>query len=284
MSRKATLTLVHPTIPHYLAGVTVEVKEITPEFAKELLDRLQTDKRRNRNFRRSNAEAIQRVMEADLFKFNGESVVIDRDGFPIQGQHRLWACWKSNKPFWTVFVNGVDPDAKVTLDTCAKRKNSDVLTYSNEVRATVLASAINWLWRYRSGASLSNQGSVNAQEMLALLNENPGLRASVEATQPLAGITHHSVAAWCHYEFGLVDATARDSFFESLIDGAGLSKGSPVLALRNRLYSMKRSDLFVRNAHVVVLFIHAWNAMRQGKRVKSLGSGHKLSGAIPVIF
>jgi hypothetical protein len=56
-------------------------------------------------------DKICRLLRAGHWRVNGESVVFDRNGHLVNGQHRLMAVSKTGISIQTVVVRGIDPKA-----------------------------------------------------------------------------------------------------------------------------------------------------------------------------
>lgn len=111
---------------------------ITPKKAKELLEKNTS----NRALNKRHVEFLSKEMKDGKFVFNGNSIVVAKDGTLLDGQHRLHACINSGVSFETVLVSGVKNDAFKTIDTGKTRNASDVLsslgiTYSNSKATSI---------------------------------------------------------------------------------------------------------------------------------------------------
>ncbi|MBF9641231.1 hypothetical protein IAI27_11125, partial [Streptococcus pseudopneumoniae] len=83
----------------------VERRTITSAEAKAMLARSKT---KNRKFKPSLVKQLAADMQLGRWKFNGESVIISKEGDVLDGHHRLTARAESDCPFETIVVTGVD--------------------------------------------------------------------------------------------------------------------------------------------------------------------------------
>lgn len=79
----------------------------------------------NRSVRTLHVEKIVHDILNDKWVYDGCPIVFDTNGTLINGQHRLIACVKANKPIKTCLTFGIEPEAKVTVDTCSHRSITD---------------------------------------------------------------------------------------------------------------------------------------------------------------
>src|SRR5262245_54107702 len=82
------------------------VARITPDLAQELL-------RQNENIRSIKQPVAMKYtadMLLDRWPLTGEPLIFDRDGKLRNGQHRLTACIRSDRPFVTLVVLGVEAE------------------------------------------------------------------------------------------------------------------------------------------------------------------------------
>jgi hypothetical protein len=85
-------------------NINVFVVDINPKLAEILLG----SNDGNRPLKKRVLETYQRDMEAGDFVLTGETIILDKQWFLLNGQHRLNACILSGKPFAAIVVQGVD--------------------------------------------------------------------------------------------------------------------------------------------------------------------------------
>lgn len=86
-------------------GLYVRVVNVTPKRAKAWLG----NNGHHRKVKKATVARYAERIEQGAWLLNGKTIVLDRNGRLIGGQHRLHACVKSGKPFQTLVVWGVDP-------------------------------------------------------------------------------------------------------------------------------------------------------------------------------
>ena len=106
--------------------MVVEVVDITPEYAKELLN-LNTD---NRTLRDKRVKMYADDMINGDWKLNGESIVIGNDGVVKNAQHRLEAIVKSGVTLEHQIVVRVPKEEANCYDTGLQRTTKDIVHYT----------------------------------------------------------------------------------------------------------------------------------------------------------
>lgn len=121
-------------------GVTIEVVQVTPEMAREIL--LYHNKM-NRKMNLRHVKALLNNMQKGTWRFNGNTVCFDKQDELIDGQHRLKAVELYGKPVPMIFVSKLDHDAIKTIDQEIKpRKFSDLLSMANAKNYNLTAAII----------------------------------------------------------------------------------------------------------------------------------------------
>jgi hypothetical protein len=212
-------------------------------------------------------------MRAGRWKLNGESVIFDSADRLLDGQHRLWACIESQRPFETVVVFGADPEAFTTIDQGRHRSPADHLVVAGvaggDKHTKVLAAAAGAIYRYRHNM-LFNQGRLPPEDIVGLVREEPAIATWVQEAlragvglkgfaAPVAAVTY--IGSCRHQE-------AAQAFMQRWCTGANLELGSPILTLRQRVLSRPPTQLWER----LFLAASVWNAFAQQRPLLKMGS------------
>jgi hypothetical protein len=244
---------------------------ITPEVAQELLNR-QSDLQRKVNA--IHLGRLTNVMANGSWKdLNGDSIKFDKDGFLIDGQHRLLAVINSKKTIKTYVALGLDKDDIYFIDLWHKtRGTSDVFKMKGVDNYCVIASAAASLWRYDNGSFADKVTYPDPEETFKYFMQNQGLIISAKYGETVKKMIGKSLATFLHYTFARINQNQASRFFEDWSTGANLNADSPILQLRNRLMYNKREDVQMKLDPVnqVALVILAWNAIRENKKYTKL--------------
>lgn len=251
---------------------SVEVMDITPEFALDLLKRLHPNQRR---LRKDHVENIARAMMAGAFKWNGETYKLDRDMRVIDGQHRLAAIARSGITHRNALIVTInDEGAIATIDQGRPRTLNDVMRTSGKkdlpsvvvsamliehcnfagwrhmlrdeqirvVEGYTLRDSIMKLYRLRSGRKLANAGSLAAAARVMRGNHDDGLAffTSVFTMNP---IIYGEQAPVVHLLYTWLNSPERSR------RGAGTEEGIQEVAYK---------------------CLRTWNAWRRGERLTLL--------------
>lgn len=262
------------------AGGTVHTVtgKLTPSLARHLLAR-------NPDNRTISADAVEKYARDIVngnWRFNGEPIVIAKDGLLNDGQHRCEAVVLADEAISVVFVFGVDRDSRFTLDQGKMRKAGDYLGMHGHADTLVLAASAGLLWQYRTHGRLSGQMHFRPTkgEVLAVVEKTPRLVEAVAAVPKKGSQTAggRGLLTLCYYLFSekAGDAAAGE-FILALMSGAALSTRSPILYVRNRL--IDSSGRLSINERAELIF-RAWNAHRRGEQPKVLPI---LDGMLPPV-
>lgn len=257
---------------------------ITPETAENWL----RVNKSNRTLRRRASQAQLRDMQAGHWQINGESIKFSRpllkgeiDDLPedyvllLDGQHRLEACVNSRVPFVSLIVSGLEPEARHTMDTGISRTMSDVLKLDGKTNGTVVASVLRRIFMWRNGDyKFTGASRPTHAEMIELYEQDPhGFSRAGEIgywVRTLFPDTAPAVVGTAYYLCNEIDDQQAPWFFARLRDGADLTAGHPVLALRARLQRERADKRHANPQHQLALILRAWNHYRSDTSITRL--------------
>lgn len=259
--------------------ITTEVISVTPEMAKEWLEKYGNPK--NRNVSESVIINYSRIMRKGMWRLNGEALVFEADGMLANGHHRLAATIKAGVAVSFLVVRGVSEDAFATYDCGNRRKAGHVFQMSDIPNANGVASIVSQSIMYR--ASLARKGSYNTyvrpttEECLDEYNLHPSLYSFAERKSALAtGLIKRSTPGMV-FAYAMIDKghskSTVENFAVQLAKGEMLKADDPIYLLRNALIRMKTEKLKgkgVSTNYQKSLFIKAWNAHISKQRLKIL--------------
>ena len=159
----------------------MKVVTVTPQEAALWLN---TKNSNNRPISENAVAKYSQEMKERRWKLNGQSIGFNKAGQLTNGQHRLLACVRSNTPFETVVVYGVENDVFDTIDDCNSRSLADVLHIKGETGSGLLSCGIRFLWIYSRGEIERRdlrKGQIATKPLLeATLDKHPKIRGSVK--------------------------------------------------------------------------------------------------------
>lgn len=241
-----------------------KVVDVTPALAEQWLKR----NTHNRNIRDRVVLAYARDMEAGNWAENGEAIKFAADGTLLDGQHRLNAVTLAGKTVRMLVVTGLANATQETMDAGSKRRTADAFGLRGETNASVLSSITKRVWMWDQGDYRFNGATPTTAEAATTLDRHPDLRRSAE----IAVRTHQSfrclpqsVTGTAHHLFTRIDGNSTVWFFQRLADGAELTTGHPILALRTRAVSEAADRRQTPADRQLAYLIRTWNAVREGR-------------------
>lgn len=264
-----------------LPGLAWEV--VTPAVADDWL----AHNTGNRPLKASRVTYYARLMREGHWRDdNPEPIAFDWDDALRNGQHRLAAVKQSKQSVGFLVCRGIDPALGDVMDTPAVRTAGDRLALSRGVapgRGARYAAAIRGLvaWKdFPDRGPFERQTTARSNaEMVALL---PVFVDRLEEYLPLTSqITHAGVrggdSLWLTIlcRFNDIDPGAAAYFGEHLATGEDLSRGNPILTLRNALLKtavdpVTRPGSGLGRLVTARFAVQAWNAWREGRSLVAL--------------
>ncbi len=257
-------------IPGAPEGVTMRAVMMTPEIAS--LWRLSSEARQ-RTKREVVSNAYARDMAEDRWKFNGETIVKDKLGNLVQGQHRLEGVEKSGRAILLLLVEGVEPDVMDTFDTGLPRYYFDMLKvkgYNNVMGVSSITRAM-WQWD-RGRLMMAIAGGAERPSRTELDTYLAAHDDEIRAAAAYADRLRHrvplpqSVLGTATIILNRISVDAAAEFFNSLAYGAELAETDPILVLRNQLYRYLNSGKLPTVDERRAYLFGAWNDWRAGEK------------------
>jgi hypothetical protein len=247
----------HP-IPETDGPVTV-----TPAMAKSWLDNRNLE--RNRRYSTAIEAKYATEMRAGLWKTTHQGIAFDWDGFLLDGQHRLGAIVRVDKPIRLDIRVGCDPDTFDVLDVGHKRAANQLIQHTH---AKVMSSAARFVGvidgMIRTGDTRGGVYSVRAStaELLAVVEAWPEL--GTFAASAVHCRNKGQVLAAPH--LAVLAQAARTQYADRIpvwLDGLAYGENLPGndsrLHLRERM-ARERRALMTQQHMAYALIVRAWNA------------------------
>jgi hypothetical protein len=239
---------------------------LTPGLAAVLLERNPD----NRNIRQTKVGQYAADMRAGRWSFNGEPIIISREGLINDGQHRLRAMIDANFTAPMLFVFGVERDTRLTVDQGAARTAADFLGMEgveNSAAAAGIARIVIAVERER-GARLYRENEVTTTEVRLRAERDPKIAEAARYAMSVHRYTKSfcppSVIGSAFYMLNEVHPDDATEFMNRVCMGDGLSRNTPAYAVRDALLSLGRST---RGPKLEVIF-RGWVKHRAGEPLK----------------
>ena len=253
-----------------MQAIMTEIVTITPELAREWLQHRNV---KNRHI----SERMLAIYAADMrdgrWQVNGQAIVFDNTGRLVDGHHRLSACAKYNTPFSSLVVRGVKPESVDSMDLGNARTAGHIAEMKG-VREPRLSAAIAKMLllheRGGIGLSINRWDSPSKLEQVAALERYPEIAESLKTCYALRSLLPPSVCGFCYVVCHRHDRIKAGEFFAALASGEGLVKGSPILALRNRLMHAVVADKRLNMSEQIHLVFRAYLLHAEGRRAERI--------------
>jgi hypothetical protein len=157
------------TSEHPEVKITIEV--ITPDVAQRMLK----SNVHNRNMKR--VGYVQDMLDG-AWSLNGSTIVFSNTGLLLDGQNRLMACVRANKPFTTIVVRGIAFAAQESMDIGPSRTLSDMLALRGYPNSSTLAAIAGTLARVDRHGEIEygfyrvHSDTFTRRELLTYVEEN----------------------------------------------------------------------------------------------------------------
>ena len=235
------------------------VVNITPKMAYEWLQK----NVRNRPPAQVVIERYAAAMKSGKWTLTGDPIRFTDAGVLVDGQHRLAACVLSNASFKALVVTGIEPDAFNDLDQGYKRSLGHMFARDRKKNYVILAAAVGFISRYRSGM---NKNALSIGDGYKIL-------ASCRALQRCANEASNFPRSLCPLPKPIIAALMAMSvdrhgekaveFWKQVGTSEGLVAGSPQHTLYRRLREVASDESISRDA-APALAIKAFNAWIAG--------------------
>lgn len=260
----------------------VRLETITPQQAEEYLKHMPL----NRRLRQRHLAVLTEEIRAGRWQVNGETIKFNRDGYLIDGQHRLAAVVKAATAITTYVVRDLHDQMKETIDLGLKRSPEDILGLQGYANPSHMAAAARWIWRYQTGQMENYRVNPSIDILKQVIDMYPTLKESLFYGQYLRQYIPRSLGTALHCLMALSSATITEDLYRGIKEGENLTRASPVYLVRQRLINNLQHKARLPSYEIAAIMIKAFNACKEGKHIQSLrwGSAGKSYEAFPTVL
>tara|TARA_B100001059_G_scaffold236593_1_gene288057 strand:+ start:1093 stop:2001 length:909 start_codon:yes stop_codon:yes gene_type:complete len=245
------------------------VVQFSPELATYVLDNLNVG---NRSKKPKQIKEYADDMTINNWSLTGVPIVFGSHGMLLDGQNRLSACVRANKPFMTHCVFGVDSNSFVHFDVGKKRTNADIFTIMGVPYPRETGLAIRLISAWESGDTDARSIELNHDQMRSTYNEKmdssvlelcikKAKAVNKHTTYPVAHLIALMYLAWKQGHSEKVKC-----FMADLEAGYGKGVRSPVRLLLNTVARMRMDRTQSITSHMYsIMLIRTWNNYLAGK-------------------
>lgn len=246
---------------------------VTPEMARRWLERNMS----NRPISLITVHKYQRDMEAGLWHFTNAGVGFDVQGNLIDGQHRLHAISHLDDSHGIAMnvTRGLPSEARFYIDQGRKRTPGNQLAMAGVKNYNHNAAGAKFFLVWQTGVLFRDNKQaqlITAPQIQEWVMNHTDLidKANVAHKYLLKNDAQPSVARAAFFAFSKIDEHQAALFFAKLSSGAGLEAGNPILALRQRLETDRRTNRRRTSREQLGMIITVWNAWRKGRTLHSV--------------
>lgn len=257
----------------------------------EMAKRWLTRNVKNRPIRQTIVAKYASDMAEGRWLFAADPIRFNVDGDLIDGQHRLTAlteCEGLTLPM--LIVRALPRDTQGVMDQGTKRTPGDQLSQLGIKDSNAIAAAVKVLLIWEQGLLFRDsklQHAISTPHIEQWVADHPddlSFLADV-ITEARRNDAPPSIAHAVAIVFGRIDEVATTEFFRLLARGAG-TEGHPIVTLDKRLQRISKDRIRLPSRDYIALFICAWNAWRDGRRVTQLlrprgGRWHESNFPVP---
>lgn len=248
-------------------SIHTEQAMLTPALANVLIDHNEG----NRPVRLAKLSQYVDDIENGRWEFNGETIIISKEGLMNNGQHRSHAVINTDKAIPVLFVFGVDRDSRKTVDTGAMRGPHDQLSADGFAQPTTMAALARFVlaFEHNDGKGFANLNRISGPDVYeraksdAMVNEAANF--PYKYGNKAKRLAPPSVIGFCYYEFMKVDKEAAQAFLDQVVTGINLNADTAAYITREKL--MDLSGLH-REQKIELLF-RGFAAHRKNKPAKA---------------
>lgn len=259
------------------AKLKAQMTEVDVRWALQKIETAKAEVQ-NRNLSDAHVKFLAREITEGRWQENGQPIILDEDGYLIDGQHRLWAVIECQKPIRCLVVRGVHRETALpTIDLNRRTRSfADVITMQSPIGRKIdqpktIQAAVKWLVRYREKKFFLSLGVVSAGRLQDRLVEEPGIVDSLWAGDSLRGLMPSTgLSVFAHYLFAQRNPEMADEFVEKLATGADLGVRSPILLLRQKIIDYKVKKERRSMEHMGYIVFRAWLHFEAGLPMGSL--------------
>jgi hypothetical protein len=150
--------------------MNTKLETITPEKAARILE-----KNRNRRISVARVKALVDAMLSEQWQMTGQTIQIDKDGYLVDGQHRLTAIVRSNRSQQFLVVRNVDSEAREVTDYVRPRSASDVLKMHGFASPSKMAGISRLLMMVDDGSLAGTPSVIHNMSIKAFAEQNRGM-------------------------------------------------------------------------------------------------------------
>jgi hypothetical protein len=235
--------------------MNTQVVKMTPEKARALIENGDN----NRPLTANHVEMLAHQMKKGFWVLNGQPIILDADGYVLDGQHRLHAVVASGVTVDLLLVEGVPSAAFSTIDNNKTRNPADALACMGVPNYTDVSSLLLFIERYETTKchSLSRRFT-QAQAVDALKRHPQAVSCVHEFHKYSKGLLPTGSVFGIAYYSKQPKSKIHD-YLSQVTSGVCKSSTSAAARMASRMIQNKTTKAKLPTLTVQALSVIAWN-------------------------
>lgn len=245
--------------------------KITPHQAEEWI---KTVPHYQRKVDERQVKKLEIAIRRGEWRENGATIVFNRKGELIDGQHRLMAIIRSGISVYSLVVTNVS-EGEETFNTIGDEKARRLTDFLHTTNVNNVGSVVRYAWAIQNKDWPQLHITAPIPDMLKIAKEHgeyiSALIAPVaQAGRIIGGVSYCAFLVFYHTKIYEIDHPERlAQFFARVGDGIGLVNNDPAYQLRKRFLELRGTISIPRRA-AWALTLKALNAHLDNHRIEKL--------------
>lgn len=266
-----------------------EVVAVTPRMARDFIEMTHPDQRHHRDARVD--QYAQDMRQGNWRTDTEDTILIDWNGYLIDGQNRLRGVIESGKTLEFIVVWGKDPAVMGVKDTGAVRTVADSLRIRGRGEGMTQAELstlgaiarrqLHWEAGRHSQTSMKTVGQATHSDIADILERQPDIYGAAKIGLDASKSTRPPLVTAANYGFFWLNANRIDSdlayqWQAFWLTPEELPGGSPIAVVRERFFRHKMAQstrggfgdqrsVVLKPDEQLALLIRAWNLFLAGR-------------------
>lgn len=251
------------------SAMTISVETIDPKAAKRDFE----NRAKNRAIRNPTVNYYLQQMRANNWHLTPEGIAYNTKNQLIDGQHRLKALSKYEKPLKFVVFRNVDPETFQYLNQGRTRSLADLFNIAGFQKASILTPAVRLIIVIRDKGIWRLKSKIAPVEAFEFVEKNPDVIKKILEMYKMIKASGYSKLFPQHIASAFYYMCGEKSwkFWHQFYSGLNLEPDTPVNAFRVRMFqNMINHDQEIKHDIKIRLAFKAWDYYRKNKKLRSL--------------
>ena len=260
--------------------------DITPGVARHVLAHW-----RGHHNRHEKPAAIENyaadMSKPDGWMLNGSTIVFTDRHLLGDGQNRMIACVRANKPFTTFAVFGVPHEYFFSIDQGRVRGPADVLTIHGVPNANIVYPAVRWAELLANTKTIKRRRTFTPPQILELYKtKHKGVEDFLKEARRVVSSNRKqplSMVMAMLYTFNKIDSDLAAEFSEHWATCAYPGSFRAIQIMQQELGILGGKVTRIHDVVRAAMIVNAWNVVREGTKPRAALIRWDMAMAFPEI-